>query len=112
MSEYEKLHQRISQLVKRNDEFEIENRELREKLYRAENPEFNGRLDTWQAACGKARGEAESLREENKKLKAAIQEATYRVDLGKIWNGMGYTYTGLGAHAQQKVIDILDAALK
>lgn len=72
MSEYEKLHQRISQLVKRNDEFEIENRELREKLYRAENPEFNGKLDTWQAACGKARGEAETLRKESRSLKEEI----------------------------------------
>lgn len=43
--------------------------DLREQLYRAENPEFNGRLDSWQAACGKARGESESLRNELRELK-------------------------------------------
>lgn len=44
--------------------------DLREQLYRAENPAFNGRLDSWQAACGKARGESESLRNELRELKA------------------------------------------
>jgi hypothetical protein len=37
---------------------------LREELYRAQNPPFTGRSDSWQAACGKARGETEALREE------------------------------------------------
>ena len=44
------------------------------------------------------------------KLKAVISDATYRADQGKVWNGMGWTYTGLSAHAQRKVLDILDAA--
>lgn len=50
------------------------------------------------------------LMAEVNRLKAAISDATYRADQGKVWNGMGWTYTGLSAHSQRKVLDILDAA--
>ncbi len=55
--------------------------------------------------------EIELLKAENAKYKAAIMEATYRIDAGKVWNGMGWQYTGLGAHQQKRIIALLDAAL-
>jgi len=55
--------------------------------------------------------EIERLRKENKDLRLAISEAEYRADQGKLWNGMGWTHTGLSAHGQQKVLDILRAAI-
>jgi len=48
----------------------------------------------------------------NATLTKAISDAEYRADQGKVWNGMGWTYTGLHSHGQQKVLDILRAALK
>ena len=48
----------------------------------------------------------------NSDLTKAIGDAEYRADQGKVWNGMGWTYTGLHSHGQQKVLDILRAALK
>jgi hypothetical protein len=48
----------------------------------------------------------------NAELTKAIADAEYRADQGKVWNGMGWTYTGLHSHGQQKVLDILRAALK
>jgi hypothetical protein len=48
---------------------------------------------------------------ENESLRAALKDAEYRADQGKVWNGMGWTYTGLSAHGQQKVLDILHAAI-
>ncbi|MNP05138.1 hypothetical protein D3C76_970830 [compost metagenome] len=48
----------------------------------------------------------------NAELTKAISDAEYRADQGKVWNGMGWTYTGLHSHGQQKVLDILRAALK
>lgn len=47
----------------------------------------------------------------NVALTKAIIDAEYRADQGKVWNGMGWTYTGLHSHGQQKVLDILRAAL-
>lgn len=51
------------------DALKAERDALREEVYRAQNPPFNGRLDTWQAACGKARGETEVL---HKRLTVAL----------------------------------------
>ncbi len=48
----------------------------------------------------------------NAELTKAIADAEYRTDQGKVWNGMGWTYTGIHSHGQQKVLDILRAALK
>jgi hypothetical protein len=52
-----------------------------------------------------------ALIKENESLRAALKDAEYRADQGKVWNGMGWTYTGLSAHGQQKVLDILRAAI-
>ena len=51
------------------------------------------------------------LKAENESMRAALKDAEYRADQGKVWNGMGWTYTGLGAHTQQKVLEILRAAI-
>lgn len=51
--------------------------ELQEWKYRAENPAFNGRLDTWQAACGKARGETEKLRTKLAEVRALLATTNY-----------------------------------
>lgn len=51
--------------------------ELQEWKYRAENPAFNGRLDTWQAACGKARGETERLRAKLTEVRALLATTNY-----------------------------------
>jgi len=53
----------------------------------------------------------DKLKAENESLRAALKDAEYRADQGKVWNGMGWTYTGLSAHGQQKVLDILRAAI-
>lgn len=53
-----------------------------------------------------------SAEQRNAELTKAITDAEYRADQGKVWNGMGWTYTGLHSHGQQKVLDILRAALK
>lgn len=51
------------------------------------------------------------LKLENESLRSAIKDAEYRADQGKVWNGMGWSYIGLSAHVQQKVLDILRAAI-
>lgn len=51
--------------------------EVQEWKYRAENPAFTGRLDSWQAACGKARGETESLRAQLTEVRALLATTNY-----------------------------------
>lgn len=52
-----------------------------------------------------------ALVNENESLRSALKDAEYRADQGKVWNGMGWTYTGLSSHGQQKVLDILRSAI-
>ena len=47
----------------------------------------------------------------NAELIQALTEAQYRVDQCKVWNGTGWTHTGLRAAAQGHVLDIINAAL-
>ncbi|MBB76611.1 MAG: hypothetical protein CMJ75_19060 [Planctomycetaceae bacterium] len=44
-------------------------------------------------------------------LEKALSTARYRVESGRVWGGMGWTLTGLHASQQQKVLDVIDAAL-
>lgn len=55
---------------------------------------------------------ASAAEQRNATLTKVIRDAEYLADQGKVWSGMGWTYTGLHSHGQQKVLDILRAALK
>lgn len=44
-------------------------------------------------------------------LEAALAEAKYRVEQGRVWNGMGWTLTGLSPVGQQKALDAINQAL-
>lgn len=44
-------------------------------------------------------------------LVEALKEAKYRIEQGRVWNGMGWTLTGLHASGQQKALAAIDAAL-
>lgn len=44
-------------------------------------------------------------------LRNGLKNARYRIEQGRVWNGMGWTLTGLHAHQQQKALDEIDAAL-
>lgn len=63
------------------------------------------------AGCYVYDGDYKKLKAENESLRRAIVDAEYRADQGKVWNGMGWSYIGLSAHGQQKVLDILRAAI-
>lgn len=45
-------------------------------------------------------------------LRNALKNARYRIEQGRVWNGMGWTLTGLHSHQQQKALDEIDAALQ
>jgi hypothetical protein len=44
-------------------------------------------------------------------LVEALQEVRYRVEQDRIWNGMGWTFTGIGPHKQPRIIELIDDAL-
>jgi len=54
--------------------------DLQRKLYRATNPPFEGKVDTWQAACGIARREYEELKLENEANKGLLIHLTLERD--------------------------------
>ena len=45
-------------------------------------------------------------------LLEALNTAKYRIEQGRVWNGMGWSLTGLHPHGQQKALDAIDAALR
>jgi hypothetical protein len=53
----------------------------------------------------------DALAADNQRLREALSTAKYRIEQGRVWNGMGWTLTGLHPHAQRKAIDAIDAAL-
>ncbi|MCY1439349.1 hypothetical protein D3C76_554130 [compost metagenome] len=96
------------------DAANVELAALREELDLV-NISFESNFDAAQIA----RAERDDLQQRladaerrNADMTKAISDAEYRADQGKVWNGMGWTYTGLHSHGQQKVLDILRAALK
>jgi hypothetical protein len=46
------------------------------------------------------------------RLREALNTAKYRIEQGRVWNGMGWSLTGLHPHGQQKALDAIDAALR
>lgn len=44
-------------------------------------------------------------------LRAALAEAKYRIEQGRVWAGTEYKLTGLHPIGQQKALDVIDAAL-
>ena len=55
--------------------------------------------------------ERAELKRDAERYLAALTEAKYRIEQGRVWNGMGWTLTGLHSHGQQKAIDAIEAAL-
>ena len=58
------------------------------------------------------RAERDALRNENGSMRNAMKNARYRIEQGRVWNGMGWTLTGLHAYQQQVALDEIDAALQ
>lgn len=56
--------------------------------------------------------ERDRLRNDHGSMRNALKNARYRIEQGRVWNGMGWTLTGLHAHQQQKALDEIDAALQ
>lgn len=56
--------------------------------------------------------ERDALRNDHGSMRNALKNARYRIEQGRVWNGMGWTLTGLHAHQQQKALDEIDAALQ
>jgi len=52
-----------------------------------------------------------ALLAEIESFRNGLKNARYRIEQGRVWNGMGWTLTGLHAHQQQKALDEIDAAL-
>jgi len=48
---------------------------------------------------------------ENNALRTGLGEAKYRIEQGRIWNGMGWTLTGLNSHCQQQALAVIDSAM-
>lgn len=87
--------------------------------YEAELSALREELDSWKSRCTRRVEDIKLIawrltaaEQRNAELTRAIADAEYRADQGKVWNGMGWTYTGLHSHGQQTVLDILRAALK
>jgi len=55
--------------------------------------------------------EHDALAAENLRLREALSTAKYRIEQGRVWNGMGWTLTGLHPLGQQKVLDAIEEAL-
>jgi len=47
---------------------------------------------------------------ERDRLRACLADVRYRVEQGRVWNGMGWTLTGLSPNGQQKVLDAVAGA--
>ena len=56
--------------------------------------------------------ERDALRNDHGSMRNALKNARYRIEQGRVWNGMGWTLTGLHAHQQQVALDEIDAALQ
>ena len=52
-----------------------------------------------------------ALLAEIESLRNGLKNARYRIEQGRVWNGMDWTLTGLHAHQQQKALDEIEAAL-
>lgn len=71
-----------------------------------------GTLHAQQAERDALLAERDALRNENGSMRNAMKNARYRIEQGRVWNGMGWTLTGLHAYQQQVALDEIDAALQ
>jgi L-aminopeptidase/D-esterase-like protein len=53
----------------------------------------------------------DTLAAANQRLREALATAKYRIEQGRVWNGTGWTLTGLHSHGQQQALDAIDTAL-
>ena len=53
----------------------------------------------------------DALAAESERLREALSTAKYRIEQGRVWDGMGWTLTGLHPLGQQKALDAIDEAL-
>lgn len=58
------------------------------------------------------RAERDAFRNDHGSMRNAMKNARYRIEQGRVWNGMGWTLTGLHAYQQQVALDEIDAALQ
>jgi hypothetical protein len=79
-------------LAAANQRLETELAELK-----AEEPEWSAQM--------------QRLGDDNQRLREALSTAKYRIEQGRVWNGMGWTLTGLHSHGQQQALKAIDAAL-
>lgn len=56
--------------------------------------------------------ERDALRNSLGSMRNALKNARYRIEQGRVWNGMGWTLTGLSSNSQQKALDEINAALQ
>lgn len=56
--------------------------------------------------------ERAELKRSVKRIDSALNEAKYRIEQGRVWNGMGWTLTGLNPHSQQQALDAIDQAMQ
>lgn len=52
-----------------------------------------------------------ALEAEINALRTGLGDAKYRIEQGRVWNGMGWTLTGLSSYGQEKAMAAIDAAL-
>jgi len=97
----------------------------RAKKYHPNHPHIDGRNvvigSDYDALAAKAEryiqegislaDQRDALAADNQRLLEALATARYRIEQGRVWNGMGWTLTGLHSHGQQKAIDAIEAAL-
>ena len=67
-------------------------------------------VDAAEQAC-KMKSERDALAADNLRLREALSTAKYRIEQGRVWNGVGWALTGLHPLGQQKALDAIDAAL-
>lgn len=63
-------------------------------------------------AAGITADNCEMFRKDAERYLAALSSAKYRIEQGRVWNGVGWTLTGMHPLNQQKAIDEIDAAMR
>ena len=53
----------------------------------------------------------DQLAADNKRLREALSTTKYRIEQGRVWNGMGWSPSGLHPLGQQKALDVIGEAL-
>ena len=48
---------------------------------------------------------------ENKMLREALKDVHYRVESARVWNGMGWTFTGVHPGRQETILKLIDEVL-